>query len=139
LTQIHWYSHSSQLHGLLFGTILWVASSDVSCSPRPCPAPRCTSLYPFMSKLTMTDNAAQMLQWKQFVNTCCENQYEWVVPLPSPELTWSQVQHLARIPELKTCFLQQTMSLRITTVDWTNENTRDPQLSQVGRPPMLGE
>ena len=30
----------------------------------------------FMSKLTMTDNALQMLHWKQFVSTCCENQFK---------------------------------------------------------------
>jgi hypothetical protein len=65
----------------------------------------------FMSKLAITDNAAQMLQWKQIVSTCCENQFELVVLLSSPELTWSQVQHLTRIPEPKTCLLQQTMSI----------------------------
>jgi hypothetical protein len=50
---------------------------DVSCSPRHLALPLDAPPYTlFMSKLTMTDNAAQLLQWKQFVSTCCENQFE---------------------------------------------------------------
>ena len=90
----------------------------------------------FMSKLAMADNAAQMLQWKQFVSTCCENQFERVVPLSSPELTLVQVQQMARIPVLKICLLRQTMSITKYHRRLKKGDTRDPQLSQVDRPPM---